>query len=333
MLIFSNDDSKNLNRLINNIYNIADQIVLIDSSKMSEYIKVKNIIKGKKKINFYRTLALGYPDPLRMWGLKKCKYNWVLYMDTDEIISNQLKKDIKNIISKNKFSAYTIKRYEKESDYKSKVFFTWQTRLFNKKKVVYKGLLHESPLVNGKTKVLTQGYYMRHFQSKTKRNYNKLRVFDLTNYSKFNLKLKVQISKIVKNKIFINIIYYFIILPQKLVFKKETEQISIYDYFWYLFLENLAYSVASMNILNIIFGIPYIRRNVKFVDEFSRKNGKEKIFKISNIIHEIGIIKYLRLDEDMVVNKFYKKYKKKKQGTELLIKMILDNYDNYFKNL
>ena len=333
VLIFSNEDSKNLNRLIDNIYNIADEIVLIDSSKILEYINIKNSLKGKKKITFYRTLAFGYPDPLRMWGLKKCKYNWVLYMDTDEIISNQLKKDIKNIISKNKVSAYTIKRYEKESDYNSKVFFTWQTRLFDKTKVVYKGLLHESPIVNGKIEVLTQGYYIRHFQSKTKRNYNKLRVFDLTNYSKFNVKLKVQISKIVKNKILINIIYYFITLPQKFVFKKENEQISTYDYFWYLFLENLAYSVASMNILNIIFGIPYIKRNVNFVDEFSRKNGKEKVFNISNTINEIGIIKYLRLDEDRIVNKFYKKYEKKKQGTNLLIKMILDNYDNYFKKL
>ena len=38
----------------------------------------------EKGVDLYRTIALGYADPIRAHGLSKCKHNWVLYIDTDE---------------------------------------------------------------------------------------------------------------------------------------------------------------------------------------------------------------------------------------------------------
>src|SRR5579872_6812702 len=118
LLIFSRNDVEAAVNLASSMYNIADEIVMIDSSdaKNRKFLHDQATRLQMTKLKIHYAIALGYPDPLRMWALKKCKGDWVLLLDTDENPSKKLRDDIKSIISNSGADALNIKRYEEVSD-------------------------------------------------------------------------------------------------------------------------------------------------------------------------------------------------------------------------
>lgn len=86
VLIFSKNDAHKAIGLIEDIYGIADEIVLVDSSESAQRNTILNAKRRNKlgKLRVFYAVALGYPDPLRMYALSKCKNEWVLLIDTDE---------------------------------------------------------------------------------------------------------------------------------------------------------------------------------------------------------------------------------------------------------
>lgn len=88
---------------------------------------------------------------LRNFGLQKAKGEWLLYVDTDERVSAALAADIKNKIVNSKYVAYRIRRKnfylgKNEWPHIEKI-----ERLFKKTHLRgWKGVLHESPIVEGK---------------------------------------------------------------------------------------------------------------------------------------------------------------------------------------
>src|SRR5487761_154805 len=101
----------------------------------------------------------------RNLGLGKAKGRWILYLDVDERVSDDLKKAIQSVLIRKKdiYSAYLLQR---------KNFYLgnneWPTiekleRLFKKSKLEeWYGDLHESPRVNGDIGDLNEGY-IKHY--------------------------------------------------------------------------------------------------------------------------------------------------------------------------
>ena len=183
VLIFSKDDVEKALGLIKDLYTISDEIIVIDSSnrkQRSRFLSEKKRLKLNKLRLFY-AVALGYPDPLRMYALSKCSNEWILLIDTDERLSEGLKHDTGEIIQKTRCSAFEIKRREGSGN-----SFTWQTRLFRKSKVEFKGLLHEHAVVDGEVcKLYSKDHYMEHRTELMKhsrmyepRDYMDMRMFD-----------------------------------------------------------------------------------------------------------------------------------------------------------
>ncbi len=88
----------------------------------------------------------------RNFGAKKAKGEWILYIDTDEQITRELKKEIENISGQ--FSAYAIPRrnfiFGKEFKYSGQ-YPDYQKRLFKKSEFIkWEGSLHEEPIFRGK---------------------------------------------------------------------------------------------------------------------------------------------------------------------------------------
>ena len=81
----------------------ADEIVIIIDA-----IKGKDISKGKTKV-YYRSLDQDFAAQ-RNFALSKAKGEWVLFVDTDEIISTELIREIQEKIKHNKPVAYFIPR-------------------------------------------------------------------------------------------------------------------------------------------------------------------------------------------------------------------------------
>ncbi len=141
--IITFNEEKNIARCLDSVRDIANEIVVIDSFSTDN---TENICK-QYGVKFYQQKFLGYTAQ-KNYGLNKCKYNFVLSLDADECLSNELLLSIKQA-KLNDFpsDAYTMNRL---SNFCGKwiKYGTWypdkQLRLFNRRKGEWSGLnIHE----------------------------------------------------------------------------------------------------------------------------------------------------------------------------------------------
>ena len=205
-LVFSRDNAPKTMRLVKEIVGICDQVVVVYSGKKSDFAELKRITARIPKVDLYYTIALGYADPMRAYGLGKCRHDWVLYIDTDERLNWELMSDIREIISNPECDAFAIKRYEHAHLNGDRGgFFTWQVRLYNKNKIRYKGLLHEQPIVNGRLKRLDERYCLLHVEElkakgskRTDLEYSLIKSYhDRLSYRMMNERVRDYLSKMV----------------------------------------------------------------------------------------------------------------------------------------
>src|SRR3990167_3323477 len=109
-VVLTKNEEKNIERCINSLL-WCDKIVIIDDYSEDETI---NIIKNAKVKIFQRKLNGDFAGQ-RNFGLEKASGEWVLFVDSDEIISKELASEIKSQIHNsklktNKIDAFYIKR-------------------------------------------------------------------------------------------------------------------------------------------------------------------------------------------------------------------------------
>jgi len=155
VLVITHNEEDNIIDLIKNI-NFADEIVIVDSysddntlALISKFPKVR-VIQNKFE-NFSKQ---------RNFALKQVKNDWVLFIDADERISNQLKNEILHKLEDPKD---TIAFHVKRDNYIADTFIKysgWQndcmTPLFNKNYVSYNEdkWVHETLTINGESTYL-----------------------------------------------------------------------------------------------------------------------------------------------------------------------------------
>lgn len=93
-----------------------------------------------------------------MYGLSKVNTDYVLLLDTDEIPNIKL---IENLRYHNEYDGYVINRYEVVLK-----IVTKQLRLFKRNKVLFRGMIHESPEVLGQRSRLPGDEYILHMAGK-----------------------------------------------------------------------------------------------------------------------------------------------------------------------
>ena len=338
-MLFSRDDLDKAASLIKDLYDVVDQVVLIDSSSESNFRKFEAEIKKERlrKVALFRAIALGYADPLRMFALHKCRYDWVLYLGTDERINDALKRDMKRIISRTATSAFAIKRFE-EAQFSGKAspFFTWQIGLYDKRAITYKGIVHEQPIVDGTIERLDERYSIIHvteLKGSAAQEYGKMSMFERFSYDTFNERILDYASKMhlsaqqnIKETLSGRLIYGLLRTYETLTLRKMDREISNFDYFTLFFLKTMIYQIKMRSFSGVAGLLPNALRYVRTVRELrSAKNG-DAMFQISRKIEKIGIIEYLALDKDRTIEVLNRKYAKEKQGVGLLMKLLEDKY-------
>ena len=75
ILTFCYNDINNIIKLIDNVYGVAEEIIIIDSSKINNHKFLLDYISNNKlqKIKVYVGAPTAYYEPLRMYGINKCK--------------------------------------------------------------------------------------------------------------------------------------------------------------------------------------------------------------------------------------------------------------------
>src|SRR3990167_4800317 len=90
-VILTKNEEKNIQRALKSV-DFCDEIIIIDDYSTDNTLKKLKTQNSKVKI-FKRELNLDFSQQ-RNFGMGKCKNNWILFIDADEEVSNELQKEI-----------------------------------------------------------------------------------------------------------------------------------------------------------------------------------------------------------------------------------------------
>ena len=339
ILIFSRDDVDKALALARDIYDIADEIVLVDSSERKGH---ERLIRAKRsenlgKLRIFWAVALGYADPLRMYALGKCKGRWVLMLDTDERISKGLRSDIGQILDNADCSAFSIIRYEDSEGGRHGSYANWQIRLFRKGDIEFRGIIHEEPKVSGRLEHLDSGrYFIEHvnaLKGSSSAQYSIMEKFLRMSYWSFN-------ERIIEN-------FYKVTMPSKrdrpgafgltlkaalrlleaLRGKRQEEEVGDFDYYLFYYLYYLAVHTKMRKKNRFYEARKSAEHMLGMVKGWQNEPDGDENFGISVMMHRIGLIRFLGLENERTVMRINRKYAKdRKKGVDLLMHLLKLRY-------
>ena len=179
------NEVNHIDAVIENI-NFADEIIVVDSFSSDGTIEKLKMLTHVKIVQREFT---NFADQ-RNFAIKQASHDWILFIDADERITSALQDEIISEINlPNPPEAFLFKRifFFKQKRIRFSGFQTDATfRLFKNGHVKYDDtkLVHEMPLVDGKTKVLKNKmlhYFVNnaaHYRSKME-HYAKLKALEL----------------------------------------------------------------------------------------------------------------------------------------------------------
>ena len=340
ILIFSRNDAKKALSLISAVYGLADELVLVDSSDSAGSRTLDNAKRKRRlsKLRIFHTVALGMVEPLRMYGIGKCRGEWILYLDTDERPSAEFMRSIREIISGATCNAFAIRRYEDVRDGKITDFFTWNIRLYRKDSVSYKGILHEQPVIEGTLTKMDDSCYLMHLADlKTKgsgEEYSRMLKFDRLSYYEYNDRLADYLSKMTmsdngsrKRSCSERMLRLLLIAYERLTLKNPEQELSKFDYFTYNFMILIAFCIKKRDFIGIFKHMPLEIAYVNKIEGWKREPDGQEIFEISKIIKKVGIIHFLDLDDEKAIRALNRKYFAKEAGVPLLVSLLKEKYE------
>ncbi|MFH1827495.1 MAG: glycosyltransferase family 2 protein [bacterium] len=106
VVILTKDNEKNIESALKSA-SFAEEIIILDDNSQDE---TKDIARKYEATVIQRSLNEDFAQQ-RNYGLKKAIGDWILFLDADEVITNELQKEIVSTIKKNnKILGYYIKR-------------------------------------------------------------------------------------------------------------------------------------------------------------------------------------------------------------------------------
>lgn len=145
-IVIAKNEEKNIKDCINSIL-FTDEIVIIDSESTDETVELAKKCSDKVKVFTHKFKDF---STLRNFAQTKASGKWILFIDADERVSDELQTNILTAIEKSEFYAFKLQR---RNFYFGN--YEWPTiekleRLFLKEKLKgWYGLLHESPKFDG----------------------------------------------------------------------------------------------------------------------------------------------------------------------------------------
>jgi glycosyltransferase involved in cell wall biosynthesis len=141
VVIITFNEEKNIFRCLNSIKGLTDDIIIVDSFSTDKTAE----ICSNFDVKFIQRKWEGYSQT-KNFANSQAKYDWILSLDADEELSNELRESIDNLKLNNALSFYSFNRmtnycgsWVKHSNW----YPDKKLRLFNKNTSEWKGLIHE----------------------------------------------------------------------------------------------------------------------------------------------------------------------------------------------
>lgn len=146
-IIIAKDEEKNIERCIDSL-KFCDEIVVIDDNSRDNTVKIAK--KGGAKILNHKMTDYGNQ---RNWAIEQVKSSWLLFVDADEVVTEELGASIQELVKKNDANGYLMQRVDYVWNHKFKhgdVGNVWLLRLARRGAGNWSGIVHETWKVDGR---------------------------------------------------------------------------------------------------------------------------------------------------------------------------------------
>ena len=159
VVIITFNEEKNIGRCLESIEGIADDVVVVDSFSTD----TTESISKKHKVNFISRKWEGYSDT-KNFANAQAKYDWILSLDADEALSEDLKKSIlkakeepARLAGGKELKTYKFHRLTNYCGYWIK-HCGWypdtKIRIFDRKITKWEGIIHEKLVIDSKQEII-----------------------------------------------------------------------------------------------------------------------------------------------------------------------------------
>lgn len=148
VLIVSKEDSDVIGDAIKSVSGFAHEVIVIDSNNDDSTKLIAEKLNAKVINHHFKDFA-----DQRNFAILNASTPWVLYLDSDERVTNKFKEEVEELITKyneeSSIGGYYISRktfyYGRDWNYTDQV-----QRLFRRNKFIeWKGTVHETPIIKG----------------------------------------------------------------------------------------------------------------------------------------------------------------------------------------
>ncbi len=113
-VVLTKNEEENIKRCIESL-NFCDEVVVVDDYSTDKTVKI--IENSGVKTQIYQRSLNGDFAAQRNFGLKKAKGDWILFIDGDEVVTDELKNEIKRLITLKTAETNNKVYYIKRRDY------------------------------------------------------------------------------------------------------------------------------------------------------------------------------------------------------------------------
>lgn len=175
------NEEKFIKKTIDSVIDIVDEIIIVDTGSTD---KTLEILSSYNNINLYNHIWENDFSKSRNFALSKIKSDWILFIDADEILDVNSKKNIIEFINNTNLDGCHFLIYNYISEGSNNFSIHHGLRLFkNNKGFYYKGKIHEQisndSIVNLKERFSKENIILHHYgytsevlEKKNKRNRN-----------------------------------------------------------------------------------------------------------------------------------------------------------------